>query len=161
MHIEGTEDLGDALAVDEDVACEAKGLDVVAEGVAAGDGESLDVREALVEEQRLECLGPRVLVECLFGGGAEDLGLLRQVHERALEMVRHALKVVGAELELERSANMPAQHRAEVHAAALEVGHDFLVRRVAVHGRHGIARWETENTGAEILKDLSFFFCYF
>ena len=70
LFFEVREDLVDALAVDEDGACEGECLEVVAQGVAAGDGEGLDIGETRIVKQRCECVAPLVFGECVFGGGA-------------------------------------------------------------------------------------------
>ena len=73
LGFEVSQELVDALAVDEDGACEVEGLDVKANGVEARDCKGLDITELLPEQQRFEGVAPGILGQVLFGGGNHDL----------------------------------------------------------------------------------------
>ena len=143
LFFEVREDLVDALAVDEDGACEGERLEVVAEGVAAGDGEGLDVRERPHLKQRFESVAPVILFEGVFCVAAEHLEIL-QVHKLRHEAVRSPSEVRA---ELERGKVELLVHgglgHAKVHAHAVQVAHDIGVRgraHLLFRGLHVLAQ---------------------
>ena len=134
--LEDHEELIDALAVDEDGACEVDGLQVVAKGVAAGDRKGLDIRETLAEEQRIEGGAPGILGQGLFGGGNHHREFC-QVRELRLEDVRGASDI-RAELKLVKVEALVdgglVLEECKMQADMAQVADDFLVGRVPVDG---------------------------
>ena len=134
--LEDNEELVDALAVDKDGACEVKGLDVVAKGVAAGDCKGDDIRERLAVEQRNEGVSPGIRGQGLFGGGNHHIKLC-QVLKLRLEDVRSPSDL-RAELKLVKVEALVhgvfALEKCKVQADMAQVGHDFRVGRVPVDG---------------------------
>lgn len=134
--LELNEELVDALAVDEDGACEVKGLDVVAKGVAAGDCKGLDIRERLPEQKRFEGVAPGIRGHALFGGGNHHIELC-QVLELRLEDVRSPSDL-RAELKLVKAEALVhgvfALEKCKVQADMAQVADDFGVGRVPVDG---------------------------
>ena len=156
--LQDNDELVDALAVDEDAACEVKRLDVVANGVEAGDGKGLDITERLAVQQRNEGVAPGILGQALFGGGNHHIEVC-QVLKLRLEDVerpcdlRAELKLVEAEALVH---GVFALEKCKMQADTAQVVQDFRVGRgrvdgvaafgvaacgvaacgVAVHGRH-------------------------